>query len=333
MLAAAGCVLGLVIGVWCTRLLVLVSSGTLTFAGAPEVQLDLRVTSFAVVVSTMAALRVRPASGVAVVARRSAARAEGSGRGATKHAHARLRDALVVGQMALAVVLLVGAGLLLRTFSNLLRVDLGFRPAHVITMSLFLGGHDTNGRASLIARMLERVSSLPGIEAAGTIQFVPIAGTAPAAPVSVSTIAPTPGRCVTSRSPLHSSTARYFAAMGIPVIEGRPFGPEDRLGSRRRRAREPGVRPALHSRRPRARPPPAGAVVVPGADRDRRRGRRRPPQRAHRRARAHRLPLTRAGAGLHHQHRGANQRRARRCRPARFAARSRTSIPRNPSAP
>jgi putative ABC transport system permease protein len=73
---------------------------------------------------------------------------------------------------ALAVVLLVAAGLLLRTFSNLLRVDLGFQPAGTVTMNLFLGVRPPEAQIALLDRILDRVEALPGVAAAGTIQFL-----------------------------------------------------------------------------------------------------------------------------------------------------------------
>ena len=73
-------------------------------------------------------------------------------------------------------MLIVGAGLLLRTFSSLVSVDLGFRPAQTITMRLFLGVRDADYRVRLVDEILQRVDAVPGVEAAGTIQFLPLAG-------------------------------------------------------------------------------------------------------------------------------------------------------------
>lgn len=135
---------------------------------------------------------------------------------------------LVIGEVALAVVLLVGAGLLLRTFSSLARVQLGFEPAGTLTMNLFLGVRPPEVRVALIDRIVERVESLPGVHAAGTIQFLPLSG----------------ANCGTEfrhvGEPLGDSSAAlstecylvsrgYFAAMGIPVLEGRPFDARDRM--------------------------------------------------------------------------------------------------------
>ena len=82
----------------------------------------------------------------------------------------------MVSEVALAVVLLVGASLLLRTFSSLARVDLGFRPEETITMNLFLGLRPAEKRIALVDQILERVEALPGVKAASTIQFLPLSG-------------------------------------------------------------------------------------------------------------------------------------------------------------
>ena len=78
-------------------------------------------------------------------------------------------------QVALAVVLLVGAGLLLRTLLTLGRVDPGFQPAGTVTMGLFLGTRPPAARIATVDRILDRVESVPGVQAAGTIQFLPLA--------------------------------------------------------------------------------------------------------------------------------------------------------------
>ena len=90
----------------------------------------------------------------------------------------RLRSALVVGQIALAMILLVGAGLLLRSLERLQRVDPGFRPARVATAYIPLPGSkyaDGRRQAEFFARLLERLSAAPGVEAAGATSLLPLA--------------------------------------------------------------------------------------------------------------------------------------------------------------
>ena len=132
----------------------------------------------------------------------------------------------------MAVVLLVGAGLLLRTFSRLVRVDLGFQPAETITMGLFLGGRPDEARVALVDQILERVEALPGVKAASTIQFLPLTG------MNCGTGFWLEGQARGDAS--HALTTEcslvsrgYFAAMGIPILDGRPFDRRDRMGGPR----------------------------------------------------------------------------------------------------
>ena len=89
--------------------------------------------------------------------------------------HERLRSALVVAEIALACVLLVGSGLLLRSFLRLLDVDLGFQPAHVAAMKIEINDNDNGARRGvLIKQILDRVRALPGVEAVGTTDMLPL---------------------------------------------------------------------------------------------------------------------------------------------------------------
>jgi predicted permease len=231
VLGLAGGALGLAIGWWSTRLLVAASGNALTFEGAPAIGLDAPVVLFAAALSMLTGLvfGALPAWQSARADLQTAIKGRERGGGASRQT--RLRDALVVGQMALAVVLLVGAGLLLRSFANLTRVDLGFRPARVITMGLFLGGHDAASRAGVVAEMIDRIARLPGIEAVGTIRFLPISGFNSGTGFRFADRAddaPTRDRTVA----VSVIDGAYLSTMGIPLLEGRAFEPGDRLGTR-----------------------------------------------------------------------------------------------------
>jgi predicted permease len=230
VLGLAGGALGMAIGWWCTRLLVAVSGATLTFEGAPAIGLDMPVVLFATGLSVVTGLvfGALPAWQGARTDLQTAMKDRGRAGGETRGT--RLRDALVVGQMALAVVLLVGAGLLLRTFANLTRVDLGFRPARVLAMGLFLGGHDAAGRAGTIARIIDRVGRLPGVEAAGTIRFLPISGFNSGTGFRFADrSADSATRDLTVEVSVIDGA--YLSTMGIPLLEGRDFDSGDRLGT------------------------------------------------------------------------------------------------------
>jgi predicted permease len=233
MLASCGGAVALLLAYGATSALVRLTQGALTIGAQNPVGLDASCLLFTLAVSTVSALLfgVGPAWHASRVAPRAALAAQGRAVSADPRQQ-RLRAALVVAEVALAVVLLVGAGLLLRTFSSLLRVPLGFDPAQTVTMNLFLGLRPPQARAALVEQILDRVEALPGVVAAGTIQFLPLAG------MSCGTgfwlAGETPGEPSRARTTDCSLVSRgYFAAMGIPVVEGRPFDRRDRMDSPR----------------------------------------------------------------------------------------------------
>jgi len=153
------------------------------------------------------------------------------GRGGDSRGQQRLRAMLVAGEVGLAVVLLVGAGLLLRTFSHLLDVKLGFQPEHALTMKMIVTG-DPAFRSNLVERVLDLVETLPEVQAVGTIQFLPLGGWTNNGPFRF------PGKPATAdprslESDVSTVSRGYFAAMGIPVLRGRPFGRQESMTSPR----------------------------------------------------------------------------------------------------
>ncbi len=147
------------------------------------------------------------------------------GRGSTGSGrHTRLRSVLVVGEVSLACVLLIGAGLMLRSFVNLLRTDPGFRPEHVLTASISLPNeHYKRADAALFfRRLVANLSSVAGIRAVGVGTDLPwtgyddniggftIEGKKPAAHEEF-------------HARYHVASPDYFRALGIPLVRGRFF--------------------------------------------------------------------------------------------------------------
>jgi predicted permease len=234
VLSTFGGAAGVVIAYFATQALVALTAGALTAGTSEPIRLDARCLFFTLVVSTATALAfglvpARQASHVdpqAVLRERT--------RGATAdRRHHRVRKILVVTEVALAVVLLVGAGLLLRTLSSLVRVNLGFQPAETLTMGLFLGLRPPETRSAVIDQILDRVEDVPGVRAAGTIQFLPLRGMTCATGFWLEEQAASrdPSRTLPTECALVSRG--YFAAMGIPVLAGRPFDRQDRMPSPR----------------------------------------------------------------------------------------------------
>ena len=149
-------------------------------------------------------------------------------RGTTGARHTRLRQALIVAEVALSVVLLAGAGLLFRSFMRLQAVDAGFTPEQVLTARLSPAGPKFQDDQSLInfyERVLERTRAIPGVESAGAINVLPLSP------------GPTFGFRIEGRSIVpvdkwpHTNfrnvSPDYFRTMNIPVLKGRAFSPQD----------------------------------------------------------------------------------------------------------
>ena len=144
----------------------------------------------------------------------------------------RVRNALVVGQVALTVVLLTGAGLLIRTFAALREVDPGFRSNAILSMRLAIPRNkykEDQKVATLCQNTLERVRALPQVEVAGMSNRLPLSG-----PSGLSTIEfERPGESPGSISATDDTTITpdYLRAMDIPLLRGRFFSEADNAGS------------------------------------------------------------------------------------------------------
>src|SRR5207244_3512905 len=145
--------------------LVLLAKDAVAFGQMADARLDAGVLAFTVGLSLLTAILfgLAPAWQASRFDLQAALREHGRGTGDSCRQQ-RSRAALVVGEVALAVVLLVGAGLLLRTFSQLLEVKLGFQPEQVLTMRMFVTGGAAR-RSNLVESVLDRVESLPEVRA------------------------------------------------------------------------------------------------------------------------------------------------------------------------
>jgi predicted permease len=150
------------------------------------------------------------------------------GRSSGSRASARLRDLLVVSEVALALVLLVGAGLLLKSLAVMLKVDPGFDARGLLTMRVALPparyAEDAQA-ARFYEELLRRVSQLPGVRGAAATSNLPLAGDGGTGTPQVFGRA-TPASELTEAH-LRTVSANYFEVMGIPVAGGRAFGPRD----------------------------------------------------------------------------------------------------------
>ncbi len=187
-----------------------------------EARVDRTVMFFAALVSLLTGLLCGTLP--AMSARRTPAQAlrEG-GRGLLTGRGARVRGGLVVGQMALAMMLLAGAGLLLRSFAQLQQVKPGFDVENALTFRIALPAQaykDETLRVAFFDRLLERLNGLPGATAAAAIVGLPLNGTQINISFEVANRPPLPPAQQPSME-MRPATPGYFKAMGIPLIRGR----------------------------------------------------------------------------------------------------------------
>jgi putative ABC transport system permease protein len=153
------------------------------------------------------------------------------GRTATGGRVTRLfRHGLVVTQVALSVVLLIGAALFLTSFRHLMAMDAGFTPARVTTATIFPPPSrypDQQSVSSLSNRILDTVRSIPGVEAVGITSNIALSGRTSPATVSAADRRPAPGEAVVLPSVV-SVTPGYFETMTTPLVRGRYFADSDR---------------------------------------------------------------------------------------------------------
>ena len=229
VIAGLGGTLGLVLGIWGVDALVALTAGKL-----PRVQMigvDARMFAFTLAATVLTALLF----GLTPALHASRASLSNSlkegGRGSTAGlSSGRIRSVLVMAELALALVLLAGGGLLLRTFVNLERVNPGFDPRNVITMSLDLPGArypNEKSAASFYRQLLERLEQQPGVRAAGVTSDLPWSG------YDENTGFELQGHSQAENDKNHAryhfASPNYFRAAGIPLIAGRFFAYRDNL--------------------------------------------------------------------------------------------------------
>jgi putative ABC transport system permease protein len=151
------------------------------------------------------------------------------GRNASAGSGHRLRTAFVVTEIALAVVLLVGSGLLLKSLFRLLNTNPGFNPENILTMSVVLPPtkyNNANSQNNFQDQLNQRIAALPGVTATGTVDILPLqTGNTTIVYVEGEPVPP-PGQETEANVRVVSES--YFQTMQVPLIEGRPFDAHDR---------------------------------------------------------------------------------------------------------
>jgi len=229
-LAAAGAAGGVLIAYWSLATLLATTAEQFAIPRLETASLDGGALAFAVLVSLAAAVLFGLAPAV-TAARPDLNAAIKDGMRGTGARGARLRAVLVVVEVAMAIVLAAGAGLLVRSFDRLLAVDPGFRADQVLTMQVSLPGatyQDDASRVRFFQQLVERLEQVPGVTAAGGVSFLPLDGLGAATSFrALDRPAPEPGQAPVTDVRMVSGD--YFRAMGIPLVRGRLFDAAETL--------------------------------------------------------------------------------------------------------
>jgi putative ABC transport system permease protein len=239
LLALLGGTCALVLAVWSTTLLPTIVPAdvfNIPLRQIDTIPVDRWVLAFTLVVSCLTGILFGLIPALSALRGSVSEPLKEGGRGSTAGRSNRLRHALVASEVALALVVLSGAGLMIESLSRLLGVDPGFNPKNVLVMGMSLPQEDLyNGPPGhpLFCRDLdEHVSAIPGIVAVGAVGHLPLRGDAGRSFAVEGKPDPGPGH----RPGAHYSVAcpNYFKALGVPVLAGREFTHQDTV-------RAPGV--------------------------------------------------------------------------------------------
>jgi putative ABC transport system permease protein len=228
LLALAGAVVGVLLAWWGGRLLI--TMGPDTLPRFEQFSMDGTVLVFTVAATAVAALAFGLAPALRSVSANLAnsLRERGSDSGGV--GGNKLRTALVVVEVALSLVLLIGTGLMFRTFAKLQAVSPGFESANVLTFNLgvpFFKYRDPVTRVDMFARIQTAIDGLPGVEVVGATNPLPLAGGDQYAIGSYGTGQSTEEEWRSNRADYRGILPGYLASMGIRVVAGRAIEPAD----------------------------------------------------------------------------------------------------------
>jgi putative ABC transport system permease protein len=228
VLAAVGAVIGVLMAWYGVRVITALSPGALP--RMEEVGIDMAVLGFAVGVTAVAALvfgltpALRAVAGNLADALKDRGSAGGGLRGN------RLRTGLAVTEVALSLVLLIGAGLMLRSLAEIQRVDPGFDAENVVTFAVPLGFikyFTPASRATFVNQLGDRIRQLPGVERVGAVAPLPLAGGELYSVGSYGRIGVTDDQYQAQKADYKSVLPGFFETMGIELVSGRFFLPSD----------------------------------------------------------------------------------------------------------
>lgn len=231
LLGLLGSGLGLILAYWGVKLLVAI--GPESVLRVREISIDWRVLGFTLLV----ALATGVIFGLAPALQATKANLnewlkEGGGRTTMCPVRGRMRNLLVVFEVAMALMLLIGAGLMIKSFSRLHQVKSGFNPQNLLTAEVNLPRSKYRDGYQIIAvyqQVLNRIAGLPGVQSASAIHALPLSGN------NNSILAVIEGRPLprgeSTSADYRAISPDYFRTMGIPMLDGRAFTDKDAAGS------------------------------------------------------------------------------------------------------
>lgn len=226
LLASLGGAAGLLLSVWGINLVSQLDPSS--YPRINEVSIDWRVLGFSWLISLVTGVLFGLAPALQLPKHRLYETLKEGGRGSTSVRRNWLRHSLVVSEVALALALLIGAGLLINSFVRLLQVNRGIDPTNVLAINLNLPSSkypDGTQQTAVLKQMLERVSAAPGVRSAGLISSLPFNG-GPATDFVIEGRPPVPD----NQAPIADIRivdANYFRTMSIPLRSGRIFNQID----------------------------------------------------------------------------------------------------------
>jgi putative ABC transport system permease protein len=236
LLTCIGAAAGLAIATWGMSVLLTLAPSDLPRVGSASIDGAALGVTAAIALITGVFFGVLPAFQRGGGSDDLAAALRAGGRGArSRHSANRAKRAIVVAEVALAVALLTGAGLLLRSFQRLLSVDLGFKPQGVLTFRVTLpdrGYYELAPRRNFVRALEERLHAIPGVRTVAASNGLPLDGSDMTLSFTVRGHAPVKETQEPSAQIIVATTS-FFEAQGISIVRGRGFTPDDREGGPR----------------------------------------------------------------------------------------------------
>jgi putative ABC transport system permease protein len=228
LLASLAAAMGVLFATWGLKLIKFYGAGQLP--RLHEVQIDLPVLTFTVAVSILTAIvfTLLPAL---KASRPDINEVLKAGAKSATSSSSLWRDSLVVAEVALGLVLLIGAGLMMRSFASLTNVHPGFDPQNVLTARITLSGpayEDPDARKRYVNQTIERLKALPGVESAALVAPMPFSGAEIGGDFKIEGQNAEPGREPVAN--VRNVTPEYFQTIRIPLLKGRYFSEQDQRG-------------------------------------------------------------------------------------------------------